>query len=69
MFQPEDINENDDFLTGLKILLNIRNPSMRKGLAYYVYAGDKSMPDSQAFGTSDGDLCLGLCSPFACFVS
>ncbi|GKU08089.1 homogentisate -dioxygenase [Fusarium langsethiae] len=58
IFQPEDIDANDDFVTGLKLLLGVGNPSMRKGLAYYVYAGGKSMPDNQAFCSSDGDFCI-----------
>lgn len=65
MFRPEDIDENDDFLTGLRVLAGVGDPAMRKGLAYYIYAAGKSMPDNQVFTSSDGDLLISKFTPVA----
>ncbi|KAH7154776.1 Homogentisate 1,2-dioxygenase [Fusarium sp. MPI-SDFR-AT-0072] len=59
MFQPQDIDETDDFLAGLRVLAGVGDPAMRKGLAYYIYTAAKSMPSNQVFTSSDGDLLLG----------
>ncbi|KIV88143.1 homogentisate 1,2-dioxygenase [Exophiala mesophila] len=58
MFQPEDFDEGDNFLTGLRVLCGVGDPAMRKGVAYYIYAGGKSMPSNQAFTSSDGDMLI-----------
>lgn len=58
MFPPQDINKQDDFITGLKVLAGVGDPAMRKGLAYYIFAAGSSMPENQAFTSSDGDLLI-----------
>jgi len=65
MFQPEDMDENDDLLTGLKLLAGVGDPAMSEGVAYYIYAAGKSMPDNQVFTSSDRDLLLCLFTPLA----
>jgi hypothetical protein len=69
MFQPENIKENDDFLTRLKVFFGMSNPSMRKGVVYYIYTGGRSIPGNQVYHATDRDLYLGLSYHlFSCLV-
>jgi homogentisate 1,2-dioxygenase len=35
------------------------NPTLKEGLAYYVFTAGKLMPPNQAFYSADGDFLLG----------
>lgn len=59
MYLPVEIDPSDDFVSGLRLLVGVGDPAMRKGVAYYIYAAGKDMNENQVFTTADGDLCLG----------
>ncbi|KAJ5958213.1 uncharacterized protein N7479_005363 [Penicillium vulpinum] len=58
MWAPIQITEEDDFVTGLRLIGGAGEPTMKKGVAYYAYTAGKSMPKNQAFDSADGDMCI-----------
>lgn len=68
MYLPVEIDPNDDFVSGLRLLVGVGDPAMRKGVAYYIYAAGKDMHENQVFTTADGDLCLGEKMPTGCSI-
>ncbi|KAF2187556.1 RmlC-like cupin, partial [Zopfia rhizophila CBS 207.26] len=52
------VDKEATFLTGLKLLAGVGHPALKKGMAYYLFAVGKDMPDNQVFISSDGDLLI-----------
>jgi homogentisate 1,2-dioxygenase len=57
---PVRIAKEADFLSGLQMIGGAGNPTLKEGLAYYVFTAGKSMPPNQAFYSADGDFLLGM---------
>ncbi|CEJ57654.1 hypothetical protein PMG11_06340 [Penicillium brasilianum] len=55
---PVRIAKEADFLTGLQLIGGAGNPTLKEGLAYYVFTAGQSMPPNQAFYSADGDFLL-----------
>jgi len=47
---------NEHFVTGLKHVGGAGDPSLKQGIGIYVYAAGKSMDETSAFYSADGDL-------------
>ena len=63
VWAPVPISEDVDFLTGLQLIGGAGDPTLKEGLAYYVFTAGKSMPPHQAFYSADGDFLLGTMAP------
>jgi homogentisate 1,2-dioxygenase len=63
IWAPVRIDKEADFLTGLQCIGGAGNPTLKEGLAYYVFTAGKSMPSNQAFYSADGDFLLGMYTP------
>ncbi|EKG18572.1 Homogentisate 12-dioxygenase [Macrophomina phaseolina MS6] len=55
---PVSIDEKEDFVTGLRLIGGAGNPTLKTGVAYYVYTAGKSMPKNHTFDSGDGDFCI-----------
>lgn len=52
------VGESVDFVAGLRTLAGAGHPSMRAGIAIYIYAANVDMTNT-AFYSSDGDMLIG----------
>ncbi|KAK5188989.1 hypothetical protein LTR96_011025 [Exophiala xenobiotica] len=59
-FDPFDIEESSDFLTGRRFLSGCGGPSTKTGIAISMFSAGTSMPSKQAFYSADGDLLVVL---------
>lgn len=47
-----------DFISGLRLVAGAGDPTLKQGLGMYVYAAGKSMDETAAFYSADGDLLI-----------
>lgn len=59
MWMPFQVDPNDVFVTDLRQIAGAGEPTLKKGVAYYTYCAGRSMPNDQAFSSSDGDFLIG----------
>ncbi|CAH0058341.1 unnamed protein product [Clonostachys solani] len=57
-WDPFDLDENADWLHGLKQVGGVGSPATKTGLGIYIYAAGASMSPGHAFYSSDGDLLI-----------
>lgn len=57
---PHNIEENNDFLQGIRWIGGTGSPKTRSGFAYYAFSATLDMPERQAFFNSDGDFLIGM---------
>lgn len=53
-----DTSKDLDFVSGLRLMAGAGNPTQKQGLGMFVYAAGRSMADSAAFYSADGDLLI-----------
>lgn len=64
IFRPFEIKEEPhDFIEGMIGIAGAGDPTMREGVAVYVFTANKSM-ENKSFYTSDGDFLIGLVDDF-----
>ncbi|KAH6887457.1 homogentisate-dioxygenase [Thelonectria olida] len=57
-WDPFDINEEADFISGLRLLGGAGDATVKSGLAIYVYGAGKNMGSRHAFYSADGDFLI-----------
>lgn len=57
-WDPFDVVEGADFISGLRLLGGAGDPTVKSGLAIYIYSADKDMDRHQAFYSADGDFLI-----------
>ncbi|KAH8890521.1 Homogentisate 1,2-dioxygenase [Thozetella sp. PMI_491] len=57
-WDPFDHEEDTDFVSGLHLVAGAGDPTVKQGIAIYIYAAGKSMDERSAFYSADGDLLL-----------
>ncbi|KAL2019412.1 hypothetical protein VTK56DRAFT_9703 [Thermocarpiscus australiensis] len=57
-WDPFDHDPDADFVSGLHMVAGAGDPSLKQGIAIYVYAAGRSMDARAAFYSADGDLLL-----------
>lgn len=57
-FPLPEKNEKVDFLHGMFTYCGTGSPSMKNGIAIYMYSCNTSMPDNSAFYSADGDFLI-----------
>ncbi|KAL2257059.1 hypothetical protein VTK26DRAFT_722 [Humicola hyalothermophila] len=57
-WDPFDHEEDSDFVQGLHLVAGAGDPTMKQGLAVYVYAAGRSMAETEAFYSADGELLI-----------
>lgn len=57
-WDPFDIGDHADFVTGLQLVSGAGDPTVKSGLAIYVYGAGRSMESHQAISSSDGDFLI-----------
>ncbi|KAI1083682.1 Homogentisate 1,2-dioxygenase [Whalleya microplaca] len=57
-WDPFDLDDTADWVTGLKQLGGTGNPALKTGLGIYIFAAGVSMPANSAFYSSDGDFLI-----------
>ncbi|KAL2126188.1 hypothetical protein VTI74DRAFT_1513 [Chaetomium olivicolor] len=57
-WDPFDHENETDFVSGLHLIAGAGDPTLKQGLAMYVYAAGKSMDTKTAFYSADGDLLI-----------
>lgn len=57
-WDPFDINAGVDWVEGLHMVAGAGDPSLKNGVAYYIYGATKSMEEKTAMYNSDGDMLL-----------
>ncbi|KAF5232145.1 hypothetical protein FANTH_13142 [Fusarium anthophilum] len=60
LFEPFDIQDSHDWVSGSRHLAGAGDPMMKTGIAIYVFTAGKDMPPKQAYYSSDGDLLIVL---------
>ncbi|KAM0329423.1 hypothetical protein ACHAQA_004730 [Verticillium albo-atrum] len=57
-WDPFDIVKDTDFVSGLRLLGGAGDPTVKSGLAIYIYSADRDMDRHQAFYSADGDFLI-----------
>ncbi|KAK3332253.1 homogentisate 1,2-dioxygenase [Cercophora scortea] len=57
-WDPFDHNPATDFVSGLRLVAGVGDPTLKQGLGMYIYAAGRSMPATSAFYSADGDLLI-----------
>jgi len=60
LFDPFDIDESADWITGSRMVAGSGDPTTKTGLAIHIISAGKDMSAKQAFYCSDGDLLIVL---------
>jgi homogentisate 1,2-dioxygenase len=55
-WDPFDINTDVDWIQGLHLVAGAGDPSVKNGVAYYIYGATKSMAEKSAMYNADGDM-------------
>lgn len=59
-FDPFDLEQSSDFITGRRVLSGCGSPATKTGIAISMFSAGHSMPPKQAFYSADGDLLIVL---------
>ena len=57
-WDPFDVNDGVDFITGMNMVGGAGDPALKNGVAYYIYGATKCMPERTAFYCADGDMLI-----------
>ena len=57
-WDPFDVVKGANFISGLRLLGGAGDPTVKSGLAIYIYSADKDMDRHQAFYSADGDFLI-----------
>lgn len=57
-WNPFDHEAHTDFVTGLHLVAGAGDPTLKQGIGMYVFAAGKSMDETSAFYSADGDLLI-----------
>ncbi|KAF7558277.1 hypothetical protein G7Z17_g115 [Cylindrodendrum hubeiense] len=57
-WDPFDIADDADFVTGLRLVAGAGDPAIKSGLAIHVYGAGRNMDAHQAFYSADGDFLI-----------
>lgn len=60
LFEPFDIDETADWISGSRYVAGAGDPTTKTGLAIHIFSAGKDMPPKQAYYSADGDLLLVL---------
>ena len=60
LFEPFDIDERADWITGQRYVAGAGDPTTKTGIAIYYFSAGKDMPAKQAYYSADGDLLIVL---------
>ncbi|OAL26031.1 hypothetical protein AYO22_04445 [Fonsecaea multimorphosa] len=55
-WSPFEIEDGNDFVTGMRLVCSAGSPESKSGLAIYIYTSTQSMPERQCFYSADGDM-------------
>ncbi|KAL4763347.1 RmlC-like cupin domain-containing protein [Aspergillus foveolatus] len=58
IWPPAQVQEDKTFLDGLQMIGGAGDPTVKNGVAYYVYTCGLSMDEKQAFYSGDGDMLI-----------
>lgn len=58
LFDPFDIEEKEDWVSGMRLVAGAGDPTMKTGLGIYVITAGVDMPAKQAYYSADGDLLI-----------
>ncbi|KAL3433036.1 RmlC-like cupin domain-containing protein [Aspergillus tetrazonus] len=58
IWPPAQVQEDKTFLDGLQMIGGAGDPTVKNGVAYYVYTCGLSMDEKQAFYSADGDMLI-----------
>lgn len=58
MFDPFDIEEKEDWVSGMRLIAGAGDPTTKTGLGIYVITAGVDMPPRQAYYSADGDLLI-----------
>ncbi|KAH7131102.1 homogentisate-dioxygenase [Dactylonectria macrodidyma] len=57
-WDPFDVDEDANFVAGLRLVAGAGDPAVKSGLAIYVYGAGRSMDARRAFYSADGDFLI-----------
>lgn len=60
LFEPFDVTETADWVTGQRHVAGAGDPTTKTGIAIYYFSASRDMPEKQAYYSADGDLLIVL---------